>query len=419
MKPTAPAPHLLKPKDKPYKRGYGLGLYLLVTPKGARHWRFKYRLPQLPSSEQIEAGREGRFKNMVLTLGSFPEVSLKSARAKRDDARALLASGEDPAANRRALKRKLLKPSGSSFEEVAREWHAAEASRWKSSHAEKVLGRLQRHVFPYLGSRPIAELEPHELLACLKRIESLGTIETARRTLHACSCVFAFAIVMNRLKTNPAFGLSKYIAAAPVRHHASIRDPAKIGGLLRAIDGYNGNPTTRLAMQLAPLVFVRPGELRGAFWSEIDFDRAEWQIPGERMKMGKAHLVPLSLQSIAVLRTLHSITSTGPLLFPGIRDRKRSMSENTVNAALRTMGYTKEEITGHGFRSMASTLLNEHGYPGDVIERQLAHTETNESRRSYNFAEYLVERRTMMQAWADYLDELKNGGQAKLFLKAA
>jgi integrase len=264
-------------------------------------------------------------------------------------------------------------------------------------------------MFPFIGGRPIADVTSREVLTALRKVESRGAIETAHRTKQNASQVFRYAVATGRADRDPTAELKGALAPVRKSHHPSITDPKAIGGLLRAIDGYDGSPATKAALRLASLTFVRPGELRRAEWSEFNLDESEWRVPAERMKMREQHLVPLSRQAVAVLRDLQPITGRWKHVFPGARTNGRPMSENTVNAALRRLGYTKDQMTGHGFRSMASTHLNEQGWHRDAIERQLAHAERNEVRAAYNFAEHLPERRRMMQAWADYLDGLKAG----------
>ncbi len=383
--------------DKPVRLFDGGGLYLEIAPRGGKWWRLKYRF----------AGKEKR-----LSLGVYPDTSLKQARERRDDARKLLANAIDPSEQRRATKVAVTDRAANSFEAIAREWFASFSKAWAKSHADKVIHRLALNVFPWLGGRPIAEIVASELLGVLRRIESRGAIETAHRTKQACSQVFRYAVATGRAERDPTADLRGALAPAKERHHPSVKDPTAIGALLRALDGYTGSPVTQCALQLAPLTFTRPGELRQAKWTEINLDGAEWRIPAERMKMRSPHIVPLSMQAVAVLRELHPITGRNKYVFPGARTNGRPMSENTVNAALRRLGYSKDEMTGHGFRSIASTQLNEQGWNRDAIERQLAHAERDDVRAAYNFAEHLPERRRMMQAWADYLDGLRSGAKA-------
>ena len=379
-----------KPAAKQYKLADERGMYLLVKPDGARWWRFDYRRPDTR-------------KRNTLSLGTFPDVSLKKARERRDDARKLLADGIDPGTKRQAERT----TSADSFEAVAREWFAKHSPNWATGHGDKIIRRLERDVFPWIGPKPIASLTAPDVLAVLRKIDSRGARETAHRAHQNCGQVFRYAIATGRATYDPTPSLRGAIPPAQSTHFASITNPDRIGELLRAIDGYTGYYVTRAALQLAPLVFVRPGELRAAEWAEVNLDKSEWRIPAERMKMGAPHIVPLSMQAAAILRDLQPLTGNGRLVFPSLRTRERAMSENTVNAALRRMGYDGDTMTGHGFRSMASTLLNEQGWHRDAIERQLAHAERDAIRAAYNYAEHLPERRKMMQAWADYLDSLR------------
>lgn len=383
-----------KPKEKPYKLSDAGGLYLEVAPSGGKWWRLKYRI----------AGKEKR-----ISLGVYPTVSLKEARDKRDNAKKQLAAGIDPSVHRKAHNAAKMDRAANSFEVVAREWHGKNAKAWSEGHAEKILRRLERDVFPWIGGRPIAEITAPELLTVLRRIEERGTIETAHRAQQNCGQVFRYAVATARAERDPAADLRGALPPTKVKHHPSITNPKGIGELMRAIKGYNGTIITRAALNLAPLVFVRPGELRHAEWTEFDLDAGEWRIPAGRMKMRVPHIVPLSTQAVAILTELHALTGRGKYVFPGARTNGRPMSENTVNAALRRLGYGTDEMTGHGFRSMASTMLNEQGWNSDAVERQLAHGEQDEVRAAYNYAEYLAERRRMMQAWADYLDKLATG----------
>jgi integrase len=344
-------------------------------------------------------------------------VTLKSAREKRDAARRQLAAGIDPGQARKA--EKLAQAGAESFEAIAREWHAKFSPGWVASHGDRILRRLEKDVFPWLRGRPIAEVNAPELLALLRRIESRGALETAHRAMQNCGQVFRYAVATGRAERDPTGDLRGALPPPKEEHHASIIEPKRIGELLRAIDAYEGFFVTKSALRFAPLVFVRPGELRKAQWPEIDLEKAEWRIPAERMKMREQHIVPLSRQAVEILREIEPLTngaiSAKPnaprYVFPSARSRERPMSENAVLAALRRMGYAKEEMTGHGFRSMASTLLHEQGWNHQAIERQLAHAERNAVSAAYNFAEHLPERRKMMQGWADYLDALKARGE--------
>ncbi|MES9826550.1 MAG: integrase arm-type DNA-binding domain-containing protein [Candidatus Thiodiazotropha endolucinida] len=381
-----------KPKEKAYKLFDGGGLFLMVNPKGSRYWRLKYRF---------------QGKEKLLALGVYPDVSLKTARDRRDAARTQIADGIDPSEVRKATK--AAQSEADSFEAVAREWWGQREPNWSKTHSSRIILRLNKDVFPWIGKRTIGEITAPELLTVLRRIENRGAVETAHRIHQSCGQVFRYAVATGRAERDPSADLKGALPPTRQKHHASITDPKKIGELLRTIEGYEGSFVTRCALQLASLTFVRPGELRHAEWSEIDIDKAEWRIPAEKMKMNVVHIVPLSRQSQSVLREIQPLTGHGKYVFPGVRSLKRPMSENTVNAALRRLGYTKEEMTGHGFRSMASTILNEQGWHRDAIERQLAHAERNSVRAAYNYAEHLQERIRMMQAWADNLDSLKQG----------
>jgi integrase len=385
-----------KPADRPLKLYDGGGLFLLVTPTGSRWWRFKYRV---------------NGKEKLLSLGVYPEVSLKDAREARDVTRKVLKSGLDPAVHRKVQKAAASDRAANSFEVIAREWWAKHSPRWAESHSARILRRLEKEVFPWLGGRPVAEITVPELLTVLRRTESRGALETAHRVRRTCGEVFRYAVATGRAERDPAADLRGALPPARSGRFPAITDPAAIGALLRAIDGYQGSLVTRCALRLAPLVFVRPGELRRAEWGEIDLDAAMWRIPGERMKSRHEHIVPLSRQAADVLRELHPLTGRRRYVFPGVRSSDRPMSENTLNAALRRLGYEKDVMVAHGFRSMASTLLNEQGWHRDAIERQLAHAERDETRAAYHRAQYLDERRKMMQAWADYLDGLREGAR--------
>lgn len=383
-----------KPGEKPVKMFDGGGLFLLLNPNGSRWWRFKFRF-------------DGKEK--LLSFGTYPEVSLKDARDKREQARKLIAAGVDPGEHRKAHKSARLDRAANSFEVVAREWFAKHSPNWAATHSSKIIKRFENDVFPWIGGRPVAEITAPELLTVLRRIEGRGTVETAHRALQNCGQVFRYAIATGRAERDPSADLRGALPPVKQKHYATITDPKAIGELMRAIAGYQGSLIAKCALKLAPLVFVRPGELRKAEWAEINLDAAEWRIPAERMKMRELHIVPLSTQAVLILRELQPLTGASRYVFPGARTNGRPMSENTVNAALRRLGYGTEEMTGHGFRSMASTLLNEQGWHRDAIERQLAHAERDSVRAAYNYAEHLPERKRMMQAWADYLDGLAAG----------
>lgn len=392
-----------KPQSKQYKLTDEKGMYLLVN-KAGKYFRLDYRF----------AG-----KRKTLALGVYPDVKLVEAREKRDAAKKMITNGIDPAQTRKVQKSIQIEQAENSFEAVAREWHGKYSSNWADSHATKIIRRFELYIFPWLGSRPISEITPPELLAVLRRIESKGILETSHRAQQNCGQVFRYAIATGRAERDPSADLRGALTPAKHARMATITDPKKIGELLRAIDGYEGTPVSKSALKLAPLVFVRPGELRHAEWIEIDLDTAEWRIPAEKMKMKDPHIVPLSSQAVEVLSEILPITGQGRYVFPSVRTNSRSMSENTVLAALRRMGFTKEEMSGHGFRAMASTVLHEQGWPSDIIERQLAHAERNSIKAAYNHAQHLPERRKMMQAWADYLDTLKQGGKVVSIFKNA
>ena len=386
-----------KSQAKNVRLSDGRGMYLEITPNGGKWWRFKYRID----------GKEKR-----ISLGVYPDVGLAEARDKREQARKLLAAGIDPAEHRKAEKVAVIENPENTFQAVAGEWFDMFSKPWAKGHADKIIRRLEINIFPWLGARPIEAITAAELLSALRRIEGRGANETAHRAMQVCGRVFRYAVATGRAERDPSRDLSGALAPVKEKHLASITDPQEVGALLRAIDAYKGEWITRCALRLAPLVFVRPGELRHARWSEIDFDKAEWRIPAARMKMRVQHIVPLSTQAIAVLRDLEQLTGKFDYAFPGTRSRERPMSDNTVTAALRRMGYSGDDMTGHGFRSMASTLLNEQGWNRDAIERQLAHGERDAVRAAYNYAQHLPERREMMQAWADFLDQLKAGKPA-------
>jgi len=380
------------PREKPYKLGDGDGLYLLINPNGSRWWRLKYHF-------------EAREK--LLSLGVYPHVTLQHARSLRDEAKRAMVNGVDP-----SVKKQIEKSAHSNtFEAIAREWLTLQEQKLAPATFAKAVWTFGTLVFPYIGSRPIAKLGPVDVLKVLRRIEERGIHETAHRTRQRCAQVFRYAVQTGRAERDVTADLRGALAPVVSEHHATITEPARIGELLRAIDGYNGQAVTAYALKLSPLVFVRPGELRHAEWTEFDLDGHEplWRIPGEKMKMGDQHIVPLAKQALLLLRELKGLTGRGRYVFPSLRSGSRPMSDNTVNAALRRLGYTSDEMTGHGFRSLASTCLNEQGYHPDLIELQLAHAERNQVRAAYNKAQRLPERRKMMEAWADYLVRLKEG----------
>jgi integrase len=394
-----------KPGEKPIKIFDGGGLYLEVAPAGGKWWRLKYRF----------GGKEKR-----LSLGVYPDVGLKNARERRDNTRKLLANDIDPAEQRKAIKSAQGDRTANSFEVVAREWFAKFKPNWVASHSDKIIKRLERDVFPWIGDKPIADVRAPELLACLRRIENRGAVETAHRALQNCGQILRYAVATGRAERDSSGDLRGALPPVKEQHLASITDPTAVGALLRACDGYQGSFVTQCALRLAPLVFVRPGELRKAEWAEINLDRAEWNIPAERMKLREPHLVPLSTQGVTILRELHALTGSGRYVFPGARTNGRPMSDNAILAALRRMGFAKDEMSGHGFRAMARTILDEvlHVRP-DYIEHQLAHAVRDPNGRAYNRTAHLSERRAMMQQWGDYLDKLKSGAEVIPINRAA
>jgi len=386
-----------KPKAKPYKMADGEGLFLFVTPSGSRLWRMKYRF----------GGKE-----KLLSFGSFPALSLAAARRHKAEARKLLAEGVDPSTERRDEEIRA-EMDALTFAEVANEWF----EKWKVPLADvtvtHVRYRLDRFLFPDLGCSPIRDIGPRQVLDTLRKVEGEGHVHSARRALQTCGQVFRYGVASGYVDSDPTRDLRGALASETVTHQASITDPQGVAGLLRAIWDYRGSPVTALALRFSAMAFVRPGELRHAEWPEVNFESAEWRIPAKKTKMREKHIVPLARQAVEVLRELQKLTGKGRYLFPSERTVTCPMSENTVTAALRRMGFTKDEMCAHGFRSMASTLLNEQGWNRDAIERQLGHAERNSVRAAYNYAEFLPERRKMMQAWADYLDALRIGKPAQ------
>lgn len=388
-----------KSKEKDYKLSDGKGLYLLVTAKGGKYWRFDYSL---------------NGKRKTLSLGTFPEVSLADAREKRTAAREQVARGIDPGEVKR------IDATDKSFEAIARDWHAKNSKIWKPNYAAQIIQRLENDVFCKIGAKDIREITAQEILRLLQLIELRGAVETAHRVKMLISQIMRFAVVSGIADRDPSVDLKGALTPSKVVHYGSITEPAKVGGLLRAIDGYEGTFIVKCALQFAALVFVRPGELRHAEWAEIDFDAALWSIPAHKMKMGLPHIVPLSRQAVAILTELHTLTGEGKYLFPGGRTAERPLSDAAINAALRRMGFASEEMTGHGFRAMARTILDEVlKVRVDFIEHQLAHTVKDPNGRAYNRTAHLEERAKMMQKWADYLEGLKAGAKVIPFPTAA
>lgn len=392
-----------KPLDKPTKLTDGGGLYLLLKPNGARWWRLDYRFGS---------------KRKTLSMGVYPDVSLKDARTRRDEARKLLAVDIDPGENRKAIKATKTEQAANSFEVVAREWFAKYSPGWAKGHAEKIIRRLERDIFPWLGNRPIMEITAPELLQSLHRIEARGVLETAHRALQNCGQVFRYAVQTGRAQRDPSADLRGALAPWKPKHYPALTEPPKLAELLRSIDNYQGNLITRSALRLLPLVFVRPGELRQAKWTEINLDTAEWRYTVT--KTNTPHIVPLASQAVEILKTLQGLTGRSEFVFPGLRSHNRPMSENTINAALRYMGFDQQTMTGHGFRAIARTLLDEAlGFEPHIIEHQLAHGVKDPLGRAYNRTKHLPERQKMMQQWADYLDKLKAGAVIIPFHTAA
>ena len=379
-------------------------MYLLVSGTG-KYWRLDYRLDA---------------KRKTLALGCYPDISLAKARERREEARQQIANGIDPALVRKAQKQATAERIANSFKVIALEWYVKQSPSWVSGHGDKIIRRFERDIFPWLGDKPILDITPKELLATLRRIENRGAIETAHRALQNCGQVFRYAIATERAERDISADLRGALQPVIKGHHAAITDSKQIGGLLRAIDGYQGSFVTRCALQLAPLWFVRPGELRQAEWIEFDFEAALWTIPANRMKMKESLIVPLASQALTVLQNLFALTGSGRYVFPSERTQTRPMSNDTVLSSLRRMGYKTDEMTGHGFRAMARTVLDEvlHIRP-DIIEHQLAHAVKDPNGRAYNRTTHLEERRRMMQVWADYLDTLRDGAKVLPFRQPA
>lgn len=384
-----------KPQAKPIRLADERSLYLLLNPNGSRWWRFDYRF-------------DGKHK--TISFGTYPDVSLKLARERRDEARTLLVIGVDPGAQRKAEKQAKADFGANTFEVIAREWMATRGKEWTESYASKTKSALERNAFPAIGRKPITEITAPDVLAMLRAIESRGIVDMAHRIQQHCGAIFRYAIATGRAINDPVPSLKGALSTVRQEHYAALTDPVEFAQLLRDIDDYRGEATTKAAMQLLALTFQRTKEVRFAEWMQFDLEAGLWRIPAEIMKMREAHIVPLSAQAIEVLKRMQAITGGGRLVLPSSTSRERPISENTVVYALARMGY-KGRMTGHGFRSVASTLLNEQGFRSDLIERQLAHSEKNSVRAAYNRAEYLPERKKMMQEWANYLDKLKVGAE--------
>ena len=383
-----------KPDDKKIRRMWdGRGLYLEIYPNGKKGWRFKFRF-------------EGKEKR--ISLGTYPDVKIKKARKLRDNARELLADGINPSEQRKTDKLQKLESKQDTFEAVAETWFDARKTKWSKKYQTKVLGILKNKLYPSLGKIPIKEITPPKLLETLRPIEKQGKNYTAMTAKQIAGLVFRYGVGEGRVERDITLDLRGMLTAPRVRHRAAITDPKDVGRLLIAIDAYEGFPVVNSALKLAPLTFVRPGELRHCEWTEIDWQEKVWRIGAAKMKTGSDHIVPLSKQSLKVLNDIHPLTKNSRYVFPSARSPKRPMSENAVLVALRTMGYSKEQMTGHGFRAMARTLLDEQlGFRVEWIEHQLAHAVRDPLGRAYNRTTHLRERKIMLQKWADYLDELK------------
>jgi len=381
-----------KPEKKPIRLYDERGLYLEISPAGGKWWRLKYRM-------------EGKEKR--LSLGTYPEVGLKEARDRRDEARKLIADRIDPSEHRKANRAASMDRAANSFEVVTREWFGKFSTEWAPSHRDRVLRLFERDIFLVIGGRPVSEVTSPELLTALRRIEDRGALDTAHRARGICGQVFRYAVATGRCERDPSSDLRGALPPVKGKHFAATTEPSKLAGILRAMDGYEGDLIVRCALRLAPLVFVRPRELRMAEWKDLDLIAAEWRFTVTKTDV--PHIVPLCRQAVKILRKLHPLTGNGTFVFPGARTSKRPMSDNAILAAMRRMGIGKEEMSGHGFRAVARTILDEVlGFRPDFIEHQLAHAVRDPNGRAYNRTAHLTERRKMMQKWADYLDKLKS-----------
>jgi integrase len=383
-----------QPKEKVYRLSDAKGLYAEIHPNGSKYWRLKYRF----------AGKEKR-----LAIGVYPKVSLKAARKVCDHAKDQLEQGIDPSKFKKAKKIEQFQDQANNLDAIAREWHQQQAQKWSASYTEKVLRAIERDLLPYVGTLPLDQISPPQLLTVLRRVESRGAAESAHRLKQMTGQIFRYAVATGRAQRDITPDLKGALVTPKKRHFPAITEPAQVGRLLNVLDGYEGTATVRAALKLAPLVFVRPIELRQAEWKEIDFDKAEWRIPGSKMKMGHDHVVPLSKQAIEVLEEQKLLTGHwNGYVFPSARSPRRPMSDNAILSAFRNMGISKEEMTGHGFRAMARTILDEVlGERVELIEHQLAHAVKDSLGRAYNRTTHLSKRKAMMQRWADYLDELR------------
>lgn len=398
-----------QPKEKDYRLTDGEGLFLQVNAKGGKWWRFRYRF-------------EG--KERLLSLGTYPDISLADARERRHQARAMVANGLDPSGERKRTKEIKAELTANSMENIAREWHKHMVGNkvWSADHAATILTRLEKDVFPWIGAKPIAEVTAKEIKGVLDRVRSRGVIETARRVRTIIGQIYTYAIATDRANYDISAGFKGYLppTSKTRKHMASVTDPKELAPLLRAMDAYQGGLVAQSALKLLPMLFVRPGELRHMEWAEIDLEAAEWSIPASKMKMGLPHLVPLSRQAMAILEELKPLTGHGKYVFPSTRSFFRCMSDNTINASFRRMGFDSDTIVGHGFRATARTILDEVlNFRPDLIEHQLAHAVRDPNGRAYNRTAFLPQRKEMMQTWSDYLDGLKAGAKVLPFRKTA
>lgn len=391
-----------KGQEKPYKLSDEKGLHLLVNPSGTKLWRLSYRFLG---------------KQKTLAIGVYPDVGLSSAREKRDDARKLLANDIDPGEVKKAQKASRLDRAANSFEVVARRWHQRGEAKWSASYTKKVIQLLERDLFPWIGNKPVADLEAPDFLAVARRLEGRGIVDTAHRAMQICGQVMRFAVAEGLVSRDPVGDLRGALQTVQTEHMASTTDPVRVGEILRMFDAFKGSYQVMQALKLAPLVFTRPGELRQAKWKDVDLDAALWSIPAEAMKMREPHLVPLSTQAVEILRDMEPFSGHLDYVFPGGRDPKRPMSDAAINAAMRRLGIdTQTELTGHGFRAMARTILHERlNFLPEVIEVQLAHKAPGPLGAAYARAKFIDQRKMMMQAWADYLDKLKAGAEVIQF----
>lgn len=382
-----------KPREKPYKLSDGKGLYLLIQPSGAKYWRLKYRF----------GGKE-----KVLALGVYPESSLTQARMACEDARRNLANDIDPGLKRRIAKITQHQAAANTFKAVALEWFGQKMGNKSFSHSDRTRRLLENDLYPQLGHRPINDIEPPELLAVLRKVESRGAVDMAHRAKQTAGLVFRYAVATGRAERDPSADLTGALKDRKKKHYAAISDPKAVGPLLVAIDGFQGTPVVKTALQLSPILFQRPGEIRHMEWAEINWEASRWDIPASKMKMGADHIVPLPTQAKTLLEELQRLTGRGKYVFPSARGGSRPLSDNGVRTALRTLGYDNDTMTPHGFRAMARTILDEVlNYRVDWIEHQLAHAVRDANGRAYNRTAHLEGRKEMMQGWADYLEKLK------------